>query len=138
MAIFYVLKPGTWAESGEYLCRPLLNPRTSPVPVPFVALGSGVVDGDYQLIRRQELTLAQAQTYIQEAQEQLESQEVSWQVADQEGLFFKKPATVRAIVFPQTAPTLNLSDKFLVLLENVKKQGAKLSSRSPIWGAIWL
>jgi hypothetical protein len=111
MSVFYVLMPASWKNSSHYLCRPLLGSSpTNAANLPFVALASGTADGQYQLISRPGLVPSRAQEYLHEAQQQLASQTIEWQISEKGGLIFKRPTMVRAVIAGQTAPTNSPTD----------------------------
>lgn len=101
MPAHFVLMPGEWPQAANYLCRPLLGTRANREPdMPWVAVATGVLDGRFDLVQRGHVP--SAREFIQEAQNHLQSQSVTWQVTEKGGLFHQKPEVVRAVLMQQT------------------------------------
>jgi hypothetical protein len=93
MSYSFVLMPQQWPDAIDYLARPIIGDRGT-LQVPWLAISSGVANGQFQLVSRSDLDRETALEIIQAATAQLESQSVVWNVAEQRGLIFNRAAEV--------------------------------------------
>ncbi len=133
MTQFLVMMPHDWSEAERYLCRPLIGDR-QVMKVPWLAVATGVANGNFAFVANQDLDRHTAQQQVATATTQLASQTVEWQIVEKRGLIFKRPSLVRAIVPGQTAATPEVMDDLsceqLVSPQAMQAAGEVLSATS--------